>query len=86
MKTNFFADFPPAVAMLVVALSLVTMAQFSSTERLAAAMAWLIFVAVLLANGQDAFKNIGVMIGSTTDSGTTNPNDFNLGNNRVGGP
>ena len=71
MKTNFFSDFPPAVAMLVVALSLVTMAQFSSTERLAAAMAWLIFVAVLLANGQTAFKNIGTMIGATDT--TPNP-------------
>ena len=49
---------PPIIAMVIIAVALVTMAQFQSTERLAAAFAWLIFVAVLLANGQEAFKNL----------------------------
>ena len=49
---------PPIIAMTIIAVVLVTLAQFPSTERLAAAMAWLIFVAVLLANGQAAFTTL----------------------------
>lgn len=62
-KYNLFADYQPAVAWIVIATVLVTMAQFGTTEKLAAAFAWLIFVAILLANGIDAMKNISTMIG-----------------------
>lgn len=61
---------PPIVAMTIIAVALVTMAQFQSTERLAAAFAWLIFVAVFLANGQQAFDNLG-KITSVGQSATT---------------
>lgn len=53
-----FRDYPPAVAWIVIAITLVTMAQFGSTEKLAAAFAWLIFIAVLMANGERAFTNL----------------------------
>lgn len=58
-KTIVPTGYPPIVAMTVIAVALVTMAQFQSTERLAAAFAWLIFVAVFLANGQQAFDTLG---------------------------
>lgn len=49
---------PPIIAMTVIAVTLIVLAQFNSTERLAAAMAWLIFVAVFLANGQQALATL----------------------------
>lgn len=49
---------PPIIAMTIIAVTLVVLAQFGSTERLAAAMAWLIFVAVFLANGQQALATL----------------------------
>lgn len=60
---------PPIIAMTIIAVVLITLAQFPSTERLAAAMAWLIFVAVLLANGQAAFKTLAnvVSVGSSVN-------------------
>lgn len=55
---NVFYQFPPIIPMVFLATTLVAMAQFGSTERLAAAFAWLIFVAILLANGKQALDNI----------------------------
>lgn len=66
---NVFTNFPPAVAWLVIAITLVSMAQFGSTERLAAAFAWLVFVAILLANGTQAFTNLSSMVGANTSTG-----------------
>lgn len=67
-KYNFFADYQPAVAWIVIATALVLGAQFGSTEKLAAAFAWLIFVAIMLANGQQAMENLSNIIGGTTGS------------------
>lgn len=55
VQTNVFTKFPPIIPMVVIGTVLITMAQFGSTERLAAAFAWLIFVAVLLADSGGAF-------------------------------
>ena len=69
---NLFANFPPAIPMVVIAVVLVGMAQFGSTERLATAFAWLIFVAVLFANGPQAFSNLtSLMSGTTAPAATT---------------
>lgn len=71
---------PPIIAMTIIAVTLIVLAQFPSTERLAAAMAWLIFVAVFLANGQQAFTtlaNVASVAGSinknVTDIKGNNP-------------
>jgi hypothetical protein len=56
--TNIFDKFPPIIPYVIVATVLIAAAQFGSTERLAAAFAWLIFVAVLLADGVPAFDNL----------------------------
>jgi len=66
IKNNILTDFPPAVAWVAITLALAAMVQFQSTEKLAAAFAWLIFVAVLLANGPQAFDNISTMVGGTS--------------------
>lgn len=52
---NVFTKFPPIIPMVVIGTVLIAMAQFGSTEKLAAAFAWLIFVAVLLADSGEAF-------------------------------
>lgn len=56
--TNVFTKFPPIIPMAFIAVTLIAMAQFGSTEKLAAAFAWLVFVAVLLADGTGAFDKI----------------------------
>jgi hypothetical protein len=58
-----YATMPPLIAMTFLAVVLVAMVQFQSTERLAAAFAWLIFVAVFLANGQQALDNMANVVG-----------------------
>lgn len=69
--------FPPIIPMVIIATTLVAMAQFGSTERLAAAFAWLIFVAVLLADGKEAFSKLSsrmakpLGITSTNATGTS---------------
>lgn len=64
---------PPIIAMTIIAVTLIVLAQFPSTERLAAAMAWLIFVAVFLANGQAAFKTLAniTSVGNSVTSTVT---------------
>lgn len=62
VQTNFFTQFPPIIPMVVIAVALVTLAQFPSTERFAAAFAWLIFFAVLFADSGGAFQNISTRI------------------------
>ena len=58
VQTNVFTQFPPIIPMVILGTALIAAAQFGSTERLAAAFAWLIFVAVLLTDGQAAFINL----------------------------
>lgn len=70
-----FEHFPPIIPMVVIATVLITGAQFGSTERLAAAFAWLIFVAVLLADGTEAFQNISSK--TAKPLGITNTNATN---------
>ena len=68
---NAFATFPPIIPMVVIAVALITMAQFGSTEKLAAAFAWLIFVAVLLADGVPAFDKISGRVNTTATTTST---------------
>ncbi len=72
IKTNVLTDFPPAIAWVAITLALAAMVQFQSTEKLSAAFAWLIFVAVLLANGPQAFDNISTMITGAVPTPSTN--------------
>jgi hypothetical protein len=58
---NIFTNYPPVIAWIVISIALVSMAQFGSTEKLAAAFAWLIFIAILLANGPAAMKNLSTL-------------------------
>jgi hypothetical protein len=66
---NIFSQYPPVIPMVLIVVTLVTMAQFGSTEKLATAFAWLIFVAVLFADGPAAFARFS----STTPVVTTTP-------------
>jgi hypothetical protein len=69
VQTNVFTKFPPIIPMVVLGTVLIAMAQFGSTERLAAALAWLIFVAVLFADGMPAFQRLTLRTGGN-DTGS----------------
>jgi hypothetical protein len=69
INNNFITDFPPLAVWIGITLVLVTMAQFGSTDQLAAAFAWLIFVAILLANGLTAAANLGSIFGTKPTAG-----------------
>lgn len=71
-KPNVFTNYPPIIPMVVITVSLVAMAQFGSTEKLAAAFAWLIFVAILMTDGIAAFQNLSKIM--TGQLGLTNQN------------
>lgn len=74
VKTNVFTKFPPIIPMVVIGTVLIAAAQFGSTEKLAAAFAWLIFVAVTLADSGEAFNMItGRLTGGSGTSATLPP-------------
>lgn len=56
-QKNIFVGVPTILPAVILAVVLMGLAQFGSTEKLAAAFAWLIFVAVLMADGAGAFDN-----------------------------
>lgn len=62
VQTNAFTKFPPIIPMVIIGTVLIAAVQFGSTERLAAAFAWLIFVAVLFADGIDGLKSLTARI------------------------
>jgi hypothetical protein len=76
VQTNVFTQFPPIIPMVIIGTVLIAMAQFGSTERLAAALAWLIFVAVLFADGPDAF---GKLTGRISPTQTTTQTERKAG-------
>lgn len=59
---NPFKNLPSPIVWVALAVPLLFMANYDTTSRLAAALAYLILIAVVMAYGQQALLNVNVML------------------------